>query len=256
MTDRPRIAVLTCLSPHAWIAINALVGQFGSVDILNEQRQSKWSLIRNRMRRQGAITVAGQIAFVMLQAFIDRRQKARVAEIVSLARLNPQPNAECRVFEVGSVNATACRAALSMLNPDVVVVIGTRIIGAETLKSITVPIINVHAGWNPKYRGQAGGYWALANGDPDHAGVTIHLVDKGVDTGGILYQERFKPTDKDSFGTYFYLQAAVAAPLLVKAVADAVNGRLLVRTSDLNSRQYFHPTLWGYLWTAFTRKVW
>ena len=59
----------------------------------------------------------------------------------------------------------ACRAALAMLKPDVVLVIGTRIIGKQTLAGINVPVVNFHSGINPNYRGQAGGYWALASGE-------------------------------------------------------------------------------------------
>lgn len=256
MTGNPKIAVLTCWTPHAWIAINGLVERFGPVDILSEERQSKWTLIRNRAKRLGWLTVAGQIAFVIVLKFLDRRQQARIDAIVRENQLDCEPNPDCQRYDIGSVNSLACRAALAMIRPDVVVVLGTRIIGRETLRSIAVPVINSHAGWNPAYRGQAGGYWALASGDPEHAGVTVHLVDEGVDTGGVLYQERFEPTKEDSFTTYFYLQAGVARPLLVKAVEDALQNRLAVQSTSLMSRQFYHPTLWGYLWTAATRGVW
>ena len=42
----------------------------------------------------------------------------------------------------------------------------------------------MHAGITPQYRGVHGGYWAVVNNDPEHCGVTIHFVDKGIDTGG------------------------------------------------------------------------
>ena len=54
----------------------------------------------------------------------------------------------------------------------------------------------------------------------------MHLVDEGVDTGGVLYQARIAPTLADNFPTYFYLQAAAARPLAVKAVEDALAGRI------------------------------
>ncbi len=256
MASQPRIAVLTCLTPHAWIAINALAEHFGQLDILNEERQGKWALIRSRARRQGVLTVIGQSAFALAQKIAIRSQGPRIAAIINDNKLNCEPNPGCRRHGIGSVDAMACRTALAMIKPDVVVVLGTRIIGKETLAAITVPVINSHAGWNPAYRGQAGGYWALVNGDQNHAGVTVHLVDAGVDTGGILYQERFHPTKADSYATYFYLQAGISRPLLVKAIEDAVGGRLSVQASSLVSRQYYIPTLWGYLWRGVTRDVW
>ena len=88
------------------------------------------------------------------------------------------------------MNAPQCRQALQELAPAVVVVIGTRVIKAATLACISAPIINYHAGINPRYRGQHGYYWALSERDPEHAGVTVHLVDSGIDTGAVLLQAR------------------------------------------------------------------
>jgi len=256
MAEKSRIAVLTVLSPHAWTVINALAERFGPVHVIAEDRMGKLELIRKRMKRQGVVTVLGQIGFVFLQKLVDRGQHDRIRQIVAEMGLSTEPNPDCVVYKVGSVNAMACRTALAMIDPDVVVVIGTRIIGKQTLAAITVPVINSHAGWNPKYRGQAGGYWALACGDPEHAGVTVHLVDEGVDTGDILYQERFTATRADSFSTYYYIQAGVSRPLVIKAVEDALAGRLMPKKSDLPSQQFYHPTLWFYLWTAFSKGVW
>ncbi len=258
MAETNTIAVLTCPVPQSWILINALVRRFGAanIHILAEDRVSRGELIAKRMKKRGVITVLGQIAFVMLQKLIDRRQAKRFDQIVREMDLDTSANPDCPVYPIGSVNSMAARAALAMVKPDVVVVIGTRIIGRATLDQIKVPAINAHMGWNPLYRGQCTGYWALAKGDPEHAGITIHLVDPGVDTGGILYQERFEPTPEDSFGTYFYLQSGVARAPLVKAVEDALAGTLKVVNNGLPSAEYFHPTLWGYLWTALRRGVW
>ena len=51
------------------------------------------------------------------------------------------------------------------------------------LEACGCPVVNYHSGINPAYRGINGGYFALANGEPEHFGVTLHLVDLGVDTG-------------------------------------------------------------------------
>jgi folate-dependent phosphoribosylglycinamide formyltransferase PurN len=256
MPNANHIAVLTVPSPHAWIVINAIVERFGPVHVIAEDRQSKWELIRHRIKRQGVLTVLGQIGFVILQKFNEPRQQARIDAIVREMGLNPEPDPSCTIHQVRSVNSMACRAALAMVKPDVVLVMGTRMIKNETLAAIDVPLINSHAGWNPNYRGQAGGYWALASGDPDHAGVTVHLVDAGVDTGDILYQERFNATAEDSFPTYYYIQAGVARTLVIRAIEDALERRLRPFKSKSDSRQFYHPTLWGYLWTAFRRGVW
>ncbi|NOI82330.1 hypothetical protein F0237_16805 [Vibrio tubiashii] len=50
-----------------------------------------------------------------------------------------------------------------------------------------VKFINVHGALLPRYRGMHGGTWALINGE-EKAGYTIHLVDKGIDSGPIYFQ--------------------------------------------------------------------
>lgn len=250
------IVALTNGSPHSWIILNAVVERFGPITVLTEDKESRRELIRRRLKRHGPVTLAGQIGFVLLQRIIAKRSRARMAEIIQEQGLNPEPNAACEVIPVGSVNSPACREALGRLHPDVVIVFGTRIIKADTLKAIRVPLMNLHSGIAPKYRGQAGGYWALAKGDPDHAGVTVHLVDAGVDTGDVLYQAGFKAGKHDTFSTYFYLQAATFRPLAVQALEDALRGELKPFKPNLPSEEFYHPTLWGYLWTGLSKGVW
>src|SRR5262249_88595 len=49
------------------------------------------------------------------------------------------------------------------------------------------PFVNVHYAPLPQYRGRANVNWAIINGE-SHTGITIHLVDQGLDSGNILYQ--------------------------------------------------------------------
>src|SRR5690606_24425483 len=97
------------------------------------------------------------------------------------------------VHWVPSVNATQCIDLVQKIEPDIVVVNGTRIISKKVLDAVPVSFINTHVGITPKYRGVHGAYWALACGDTDNCGVTVHLVDKGIDTGGILKQAVIAP---------------------------------------------------------------
>ena len=88
------------------------------------------------------------------------------------------------------------------------------------------------------------------------AGVTVHLVDTGIDTGAILYQERIMPEKRDNFSTYPYLQLAAGLPLLARGGADALSGRLAPIEIDLPSKLWSHPTLWSYLAAGLGRGAW
>jgi len=56
--------------------------------------------------------------------------------------------------------------------------------------------INVHNALLPRYRGFHGQTWALINGERQH-GYSVHLVDEGIDSGAIYYQDSFSITDDD-----------------------------------------------------------
>lgn len=250
------VVVLTAGGELSAIVVNGLTRALGPVVVIEENRESKAEILRRRVRLNGVGSALGQVAFGLAQKFVQRRREVRIAEVIRDCRLDPRPNENVFFYRVPSVNSEACRTLLRDLNPSVVAVYGTRILKAATLRAVDAPFINYHAGINPKYRGQHPGYWALANGDRENAGVTIHMIDEGVDTGDVLYQARVRFSAEDTIATYQYVQAASALPLFARAIRDALDGRLNPRRVNLPSQQWFPPTLWQYLATGFTRGVW
>jgi len=255
-TPANRIAVLIGGGPLPLIMTNALVERFGPVTILEEDKEPLSVMVRRRIKMLGFVEAAGQVAFGVLLKLLHKSGQKRKQEIIAAASLNVERSGTSKIENIGNVNSESCRQALRRLAPNVVVAIGTRMIRRQTLQSTQAPFINYHAGLNPKYRGMNGGYWALATGDAENFGVTVHLIDEGVDTGQTIAAERLTPTVRDSFTTYPFLQAAVARELLVKAVEDILAGKLRTREDTLGSKQWFHPTIWGYIWTGLRRNVW
>ena len=101
---------------------------------------------------------------------------------------------------------------------------GTRIIAARVLESAGCPVVNMHAGITLRYRGVHGGYWALAEQHPDWVGTTVHLVDPGIDTGGILAQTTFEVSGEDTIATYPDLHLVHGLPLLGAQVDKVMSG--------------------------------
>jgi len=79
---------------------------------------------------------------------------------------------------------------------DLIVSFGFRYIIKESLLSkLPQPIINLHIAYLPYNRGAHPNFWAFFDGTP--SGVTIHLVDKGIDTGDILFQRIVKFSENE-----------------------------------------------------------
>ncbi len=178
------------------------------------------------------------------------------ARLVIEERLETEPRPGQAIFKVSSADSTECLRALAEIRPGVVLLAGCRLLSRQTLADMPCPVLNYHAGITPKYRGMNGGYWALASGDAGNFGTTVHLVDAGVDTGGVLGQARGRPQRGDTIATYALRMAAFSRGMCAAAVENALAGRLAPLDPGLPSRQWYHPTLWRYLWTGMTKGVW
>jgi phosphoribosylglycinamide formyltransferase 1 len=248
------VVLLARRGDSTWYVFNALRGRVDIGAVILEAPVSKIRMVKTRARRLGWISALGQVAFMAASRILRWESRNRFAEIERSNKLSAIPATGVEIIDVPSVNDAETISILRRLQPRVVLVNGTRIISQKVLTAIDAVFINMHTGITPKYRGVHGGYWALYNGDRENAGVTVHLVDAGVDTGKILYQERIDPGPLDNFWTYPLLQTAAGIPLLARAVEDALANRLTGKEGVHPSHQYFHPTLLQYL-LARTRGI-
>ena len=230
------------------IMFNGIKDSFSIKKVIIEAPVSKKQLLTRRLKRFGLSKVLGQILFMVFNSiWLKKKSQKRINEIKNNENLNVEKIDEAIVSKVDSINSEETKLIIKEYRPDVVVVNGTRIISKEIIKAVDVPFVNTHVGITPKYRGVHGGYWALTENDIENCGVTIHLIDTGIDTGGILFQGMIEITSKDTFNTYPYLQMAVAIPLMKKAINDIANKKHKTQKVDLPSKLWSHPTIIKYL---------
>ena len=71
---------------------------------------------------------------------------------------------------------------------DLVISFGYRhIIGLQQIKLSTAPILNLHISYLPWNKGAHPNFWSHFDSTP--SGVSIHLIDRGIDTGPIAFQK-------------------------------------------------------------------
>jgi phosphoribosylglycinamide formyltransferase 1 len=251
------IVILAGEHPWTWALASAVRRRFGAVPIVLERPPSKVRILRQRVRRLGMLTVAGQVGFGLAARAIRPFWRGQEQRICIREGLDARTLEE-GVIHVSSVNDDRTIDILCGLAPKVVIVSQTRIVARRVLDTIPAIFINIHTGITPQYRGHHGAYWALVNNDAENCGVSVHVVDAGVDTGLVIAQARIAPSSSDNYFTYHWLQLAAALPLLMRAVEDALSGRLVTSLpkADIASPQYYHPTLWGYLCSGLRRGVW
>lgn len=240
-----------------WIIANALRDAGLNVCLLVEKREPITTFVRRRFRKFGLVESAGQLLFIAWSKFAQRSRtcRKRRSDILAATGLSETPLAD-GVHRIANANDKATINLLRQLEPSVVVVNGTRILSRRLLASVECPFINTHMGITPAYRGVHGGYWALVSCDEENFGATVHLVDPGIDTGAVVAQVRIRPTSADNFFTYPALQLAATVPTLVDTVRRVLHGTIKTHERAGPSRQWYHPTIWGYLWRGIVDGVW
>ncbi|MES0129829.1 formyl transferase, partial [Mesorhizobium sp. M0029] len=98
--------------------------------------------------------------------------------------------------------------------------------------------------------------WRRAGVELKIFATPVKLLPAGVYTGGVLKQARGKPEPGDTISSYALRQAAFSRDICVEAVRGALDGKLATIKPDLPSKQWYHPTIWFYLWTGVRRGVW
>lgn len=255
MPVRPRVVMLAGQGLSTTLMYNGLRATCDVVAVVLEDKPSSSGMLRHRMKKLGWMTTMGQVAFIAYSRWLGKASKQRTAQLFHRYGLDDSTIPPEAITHVASANRREVIRLLTSLSPDAVVVNGTRILSGKLLRSVASPFINTHMGITPTYRGVHGGYWALAMDDRANCGVTVHMVDEGVDTGDVLYQSRIDVEDADNFSTYPIHQIAAAIPLMQSAVQDAAERRLAPVTTSGSSRQWYHPTLPFYLWKRLVNGV-
>jgi methionyl-tRNA formyltransferase len=119
------------------------------------------------------------------------------------------------VFQPENMKLVETRAQLADLKPDAIVVAAYgQILPQSVLEIPPFGCINIHPSLLPKYRGVAPVPAAILYGD-EFTGVSIMLLDKGVDTGPVLTNVHVPVETQDTAGSLMEKLAHTGAQLLL-----------------------------------------
>ena len=123
-------------------------------------------------------------------------------------------------------------AELRELAPDVIVVAAFgQILPPEVLAIPPHGCLNVHASLLPRYRGAAPIAAAVLAGE-EQTGITLMLMDEGMDTGPILAQAECKIEPQDTTGLLSVKLAHLGAELLIETLPRWLDGQIAPQPQD------------------------
>ncbi len=150
-----------------------------------------------------------------------RGKKVQVGPVKALALSQNVP-----VVQPEKMKDPKLLGTLGAWEPDVVVVAAFgRILPKTILDLPPQGCLNVHGSLLPRYRGAAPIQWAVIQGEVK-TGVTIMLMDEGMDTGAILQQEVIPIGPDETSGELAPRMAQVGGALLVRSLRGWVSGTM------------------------------
>ena len=118
--------------------------------------------------------------------------------------------------------------ALRAWKADMFVVVAFRMLPQEVWSMPRLGTFNLHAALLPQYRGAAPINWAVINGEK-MTGVTTFMIDKDIDTGGIIYRQECKIGPEDTAGDVHDKLMEIGADLVVQTVEGLIQNNVETR---------------------------
>ena len=179
----------------------------------------------------GRYEIAGVVTQPDRRAKRGRKLEASPVKVVALAHDLP-------VLQPPSLRRPDVVAELRALAPDVIVVAAYgHILRAEVLAIPPRGCLNVHASLLPRCRGAAPIAAAILAGEKE-TGVTIMLMDEGMDTGPILSQAACSISPQDTRESLGARLAQLGADLMMDTLPRWLAGEIEPRPQDHSQATY------------------
>lgn len=128
------------------------------------------------------------------------------------------------VLEIDDVKDSRFAGTVARYRPDVIVVAAFRILPPSVFEQARLGAFNLHASLLPRYRGAAPVNWAIINGDKE-TGVTTFFLQKQVDTGNIILQEKTPVGPEETAGELAERLSVIGAGSVLKTLEMIRDGK-------------------------------
>ena len=142
------------------------------------------------------------------------------------------------LLRIKKINSEETYEAVKETNPDLCVISHFERLIKEPLLSIPkMGFINLHPSLLPDYRGMAPQHWPIINGEKE-AGITVHYVDEGTDTGDIIVQRRILLNDKMYVSDLQRIWMENYKTIMVEAIDNILSGKPTIEQRHLSGSYY------------------
>ena len=236
-----------------WKAVND--NELFNMDSLKTWRRRLWSKI-SRFFHPTRIVYMGTPEFAV--APLDALVKAGY-NVVGVVTVADKPSGRGLKVNESAVKQYAVQHGIPVLQPlklkdpeflkaladwkaDLFVVVAFRMLPEEVWSMPKLGTFNLHAALLPQYRGAAPINWAVINGEKI-TGVTTFMIDKDIDTGGIILREECRIGAEDNVGDVHDRLMEMGSRLVVDTVEGIIqhNVETRVQRSFIQGSEVLKP---------------
>ena len=255
-----RIVILAPIknSLYARLVTHLLVREPG-IDVRRIVIRTPWNMkrLRGELRRDGARLLRKAYRKLVLgeAAYKRTNDEDSIATLATKLQLPGKDLHELgrqhgvAVSTVSDHNARDSCRGIQDEEPDLIVFTGGGLIRSGILDIPKLGTLNCHMGPLPQYRGMDVVEWPVLEHGRSTAelGLTVHFMDKGVDTGPVLMSKRIRFDDLNTFRQIRDRMEPQMVRMMVKAVKALQEKDVIPCAQELASgKQYFlmHPRLY------------
>lgn len=176
--------------------------------------------LESLIKQQEALNIEIVAVYTQPDRKAGRGQKLSASAVKDVALANDIAVEQPLTFKKSSAEGLAARQTLRTYQPDVMIVAAYGLIlPIGILETPTHGCLNIHASLLPRWRGAAPIHRALLAGD-DETGITIMQMDKGLDTGDMLYKVSESIASDDTAASLHDKMAALGATAISTVLKD------------------------------------
>jgi folate-dependent phosphoribosylglycinamide formyltransferase PurN len=234
-------------NPYASTLISALTNLSMKPVCVISTEKSKVDLLKREVRRRGVARTVTKAVGRMNQTTDSHSDSLRYlrkyAEEHDLASWNKPLNRLCSELGINyrcfdKINSKETVATVKKHEIDILINAGGGIFRKRIVNAPKIGILNAHMGILPKFRGMNVLEWSLFYGN--RIGVTLHLIDTGIDTGEILLFNEIEIEKTDTIESLRANSLRVSVEIMLEGIQGLANNSITRTAQRLeDGKQYF-----------------
>ena len=198
-----KVLVMCCEGAYQDYLIHRLDDEFSVCGIVRQKSDQKRRSLLNRIRaHKHPLTFIGHLLTRLKLRKFERQAAPVIRELFNRNPGQTDFRRDTAQILCTDINHPDVVAFIKNQNPDLICVNGTNLLRRpilDLIEDFEFGIINLHTGLSPYSRGGNCNLYMLLEQRPELVGITVHHIDRGIDSGDIIISCRPELSPDDSY---------------------------------------------------------